>query len=66
MVCGPQTHRSARHKCVLCLHTHKPHPNLQGGKNVGYWFLDLSTISFVGQNEFHHHSTLLKLAIFIR
>jgi len=51
---------------VLCLHTHKPHPNLQGGKNVGYWFLDLSTISFVGQNEFHHHSTLLKLAIFIR
>lgn len=38
----------------------------QGNRQVGFWYLDLSSISFLAQHEFHHHSTLLKLAIFIR
>ncbi|KAF5837908.1 CDC45 family [Dunaliella salina] len=32
----------------------------------GFWYLDLANISFTGHHEFHHPSTLLKLAIFLR
>eukprot|EP00983_Pelagomonas_calceolata_P022807 718287-Pelagomonas_calceolata.AAC.1 len=31
----------------------------------GFWYLDLANISFTGHHEFHHPSTLLKLAIFL-
>lgn len=39
---------------------------VQGGKHDPCWYLDLSNMTFQSARDFHHHSTLVRLALFVR
>lgn len=58
-------HSPHRSLLLLHTHTHTNHTQQPQGQR-GFWYLDLANINFASQQKFHHPSTLLKLAIFLR